>query len=65
MGRVMSDDHIRDWMQLIGRTRGERVRIVADLLQHHREDRMTSDDRLVCIKALRWMGVDPVRLQAA
>ena len=48
----MTDTEIRDWLQLLpGEVLTYKLRIVADLLAHANEDRMSSEDRTVCHRA--------------
>lgn len=48
----MSDDEIRAWVRMMGRTPREQAARIVDLLQHAHEDEMSSDDRSICRQQL-------------
>ena len=48
----MTDTEIRDWLRLLpDEVPASKLRVVANLLAHANEDRMSSEDRTACHRA--------------
>ena len=62
----MTEQEIKAWLRLIGRTDADRIRSIRELLRHANEDRMSAEDRTICRQTLTRLeqGLSPnFRLQ--
>ena len=56
---TMSDTEIREWLRLLpGNVLETKMSVVKNLIAHANEDRMLTEDRMACQRALHLLHVD-------
>jgi len=55
---MLNETELKSWLQTLSPYSRQQVEIVKDLLDHAASDRMSTEDRINCVQALRLLEED-------